>query len=449
MTLDPGWRPLLTGAQARSAWELVDGVARELRELGAAGADTRPLGPSVSGGAAGIALFFSYLDLAQPDRGHDETAFDFLESAIDGLGRPDLLPSLYAGFTGVAWAVEHIQDLYGEGEGEDDDPDDDPDDSDDLNAEIDQALLPLLATSPWPWDYELIRGLAGYGLYAVDRLPAPSGAELLRQVVDRLAELVEERPEGTVTWHTPHHLIPGTAAAHLPEGQYNLGLSHGVPGVIALLAEIVARPAAVEALGTERSEQVGRLLAGSVAWLLDQRLGGRDAPTLYPAFVAPGEAPMPTRTAWCYGDPGVASVLLKVARVLGDDSLEAEAIDTARRSFDRPVDRMGLADACLCHGSSGLLHLANRFWQATGSPEFRDRALEWTVDTFARHQPGEGFAGFRNWHPGPPEAGWLDTAGLLTGSTGVALTLLAAVSDVEPCWDRLLMVDLPVGAAGR
>lgn len=432
MSLDPGWRPLLTGGEARAAWQLVDGVAEALEGL-----DPREMNPTVSGGAAGVALFFSYLDLARPGRSHDQTAFDFLEAAIDGLGRPDLLPSLYAGFTGVAWAVEHVQGLYDDGDEE----------ADDLNSEIDQALLPLLATSPWPWDYELIRGLTGYGLYALDRLPAPSGAELLRRVVDRLAELVEERPEGTVTWHTPRTLIPGAVASRLPDGQYNLGLSHGVPGVIALLAEIVARPAAVAALGDERSEGVGRLLAGSVAWLLDQRMGGQrghDATTRYPAFVAPGEPPLPTRTAWCYGDPGVACALLKVARVLGDDTLEAEAVETARRSFDRPVDRMGLDDACLCHGSAGLLHLANRFWQATAEPEFRDRALEWTVDTFARHQPGLGFAGFRNWHPGPPEAGWLDTVGLLTGSTGIALTLLAAVSDVEPRWDRLLMVDLPV-----
>lgn len=442
MTGDLRWRPLLTGAQARSAWQLVEGVAEALQELDAEPPDGGKLGPSVSGGAAGVALFFSYLDLARPGLGHDETAYRFLEIAIDGLASPALLPSLYAGFTGIAWAVEHVQCLDGDSE---DEGDPEGEDDEDLNAEIDRALSPLLATSPWPWDYELIRGLAGYGLYALDRLPAPSGAELLRRVVDRLAELAEERPEGTVTWHTPRQLIPGPAGERLAGGQYNLGLSHGVPGVIALLAEIVAEPAAVEALGTERSEGVGRLLAGSVAWLLDQRLGGRESPTLYPAFVSPGDTPMPTRTAWCYGDPGVACVLLKVARVLGDDALEAEAVETARRAFERPVEAMGLDDACLCHGSAGLLHLANRFWQATDEPTFRQRGLEWAIDTFARHQPGQGFAGFRNWHPGPPEAGWLDTVGLLTGSTGIALTLLAAVSAVEPRWDRLLMVDLPVG----
>jgi hypothetical protein len=32
---------------------------------------------------------------------------------------------------------------------------------------------------------------------------------------------------------------------------------------------------------------------------------------------------------------------------------------------------------------------------------------------------------------------------LLTGATGIALALLAAVTAVEPAWDRMLLVDIP------
>ena len=33
--------------------------------------------------------------------------------------------------------------------------------------------------------------------------------------------------------------------------------------------------------------------------------------------------------------------------------------------------------------------------------------------------------------------------GFLTGAAGIALALLAAVSDVEPAWDRVLLVSIP------
>jgi len=38
---------------------------------------------------------------------------------------------------------------------------------------------------------------------------------------------------------------------------------------------------------------------------------------------------------------------------------------------------------------------------------------------------------------------WDPDATLLTGAPGVALVLHAAISELEPSWDRLLLVDLP------
>ena len=35
---------------------------------------------------------------------------------------------------------------------------------------------------------------------------------------------------------------------------------------------------------------------------------------------------------------------------------------------------------------------------------------------------------------------WVAKRGLLEGETGIALALLAAVTDVDPAWDRMLLV---------
>jgi hypothetical protein len=57
---------------------------------------------------------------------------------------------------------------------------------------------------------------------------------------------------------------------------------------------------------------------------------------------------------------------------------------------------------------------------------------------------GEGVGGFRAQLPDERERlVWIDDPGFLTGAAGIGLALLAAVSPVEPAWDRLLLAALP------
>jgi hypothetical protein len=38
--------------------------------------------------------------------------------------------------------------------------------------------------------------------------------------------------------------------------------------------------------------------------------------------------------------------------------------------------------------------------------------------------------------------GWRSEAGFLEGATGIGLALLGAISDVEPAWDRVLLLSV-------
>src|SRR3954452_6230771 len=69
--------------------------------------------------------------------------------------------------------------------------------------------------------------------------PDPSAFRILEAVVDRLAERAERTPGGC-TWFTPPELLPQWQRELCPKGYYNLGLAHGVPGVIAVLGGAVA-----------------------------------------------------------------------------------------------------------------------------------------------------------------------------------------------------------------
>jgi lantibiotic modifying enzyme len=433
-----GWRPLLEGDLAIRAREAVEAIALAI-EIAPLAEIAR--GGSFAGGTAGFAVFYSYLTRSGgPDaERYAEQAERRLDESIEELATTPMMPGFYSGFTGVAWTAEHLSrmpSLEADADGGDaQEIDEDEENEEDANEEIDRALLTLLQQTPWRDQYDLISGLVGYGVYAIERFPRPSGVRCLEAVIDRLDETAERNEQGA-TWFTPPELLLGENRDRTPGGYYNLGLAHGVPGVIALLADACR-------LGI-REETARPLLEGAVSWLLAQRRPD-DGKSCYSWSVGPGIEPNPARTAWCYGDPGIAAALLYAARATGREDWEREALATARRAAATPVESAGAVDAGLCHGAFGLAHLYNRFYQATGEEPFAEAARFWYERGLEMRKPGEGVAGFLSYQPrmlGQP-AEWIADPGFLTGASGVGLALVAGLSDVEPEWDRFLMVAIP------
>ena len=409
------WRPILPPESAGRALRVAEEIAADLRSRLAA--SSRDMSPSLAGGAAGLALFFSYLDPARPGEGYDDLAMELLEQAVTATAESPLPPGLYSGFSGVAWTMEHLRGrLYEDEDGED------------AGEEVATALVEHVGLTPWRGHYDLISGLVGFGVYALERLPRPGGEECLRRVVARLSETAEHGPQG-ITWLTGPELMPERDLEMFPAGNYNLGVAHGVPGVIGLLG--LAQTAGVEC----RS-----LLDGAVAWLLAQKLPPGSG-SVFSYSIAAGVEAKPTRVAWCYGDLGVAATLLVAGRAVGERDWEREAVEIARLAAGRALEDSGMQDAGICHGAAGIAHLFNRLHQATGDPALAAAARRWIDQTLALRQPGVGIGGFQMWVPNEERAlGWRDEAGFLTGSSGVGLALLAAATEVEPEWDRVLQI---------
>jgi lantibiotic modifying enzyme len=410
------WKPIVADPEtARRCWDVIEEIERGL--LADPGNDAH----SLSGGSAGLAVFFAYLDAAREGSGPAaDRALEALGRSIDGLGETVLPPSLYSGFAGIGWAVEHLTRRFFEAD-------------EDLCSAIDDGLRELLSIPGQRHNFELISGLAGYGVYLVERLPTPAATALLGRIVDLLEESAEESEDG-LTWRTLTEWMPPHQRETLPGGCYNLGVAHGVPGVLGFLA-------AARREGFPDS-RLPRLAEELVRWLLGRKLGRDDS--VFPAVWVPDRPADPTRTAWCYGDPGIAAVLLSAARSFGRADWEAEALDLARLSAHRSEQAAQTVDAGLCHGTAGLAHLFNRLYQATGDPELGEAALAWTHRTLDMRRPGEGIAGYQSYLPTEKsDGGWSTQPGLLIGAAGIGLALLAAVSDVEPAWDRVLLTAIP------
>jgi lantibiotic biosynthesis protein len=422
------WQPLLRGPLAESARRAIAAVAAECAKRaaerrGIAARKRTTLDPSLSGGSAGLAILYAYLSRTRGGRRYEQPAFRFLREAGDAVESVTMFPWLYSGFSGIAWAMAHVEGMLATSAERH------------STEDVDEALKDFVSRPGWKADYDLVGGLVGLGVYALERLPAPRAASCLEGIVDRLEELAERRDGGT-TWHTRPALLPPHQRKEAPRGYYNVGLAHGVPGVIAILG-------AAWAAGVRR-RAARRLLEGAVRWVLRQDVEHRGA-TSFPAWVIPGRPAEACRSAWCYGSPGVATALFWAARNVGEKSWEQEALRIAGAAAERGADHAGVADAGLCHGAAGLGHIFNRLYQATGDETLMAAARFWFQRTLEMRRPGSGLGGFSAL-VGREDGStyWDDVLALLTGAPGIALALLAATTAIEPAWDRMLLVSSPV-----
>ncbi|HWK88491.1 MAG TPA: lanthionine synthetase C family protein, partial [Longimicrobium sp.] len=416
---DSTWPPLADGDLRERAWDAVHTVAAELATLlpgaGSAG------GAGLGAGDAGVALFFHSLHAATGDDDHAAAARTLLDRAIGAIQLPEPSLELYRGALGVAWTLAHLRARGA------------ADDGEGVLAAVDQAVLAALRAEPAPAAFDLVRGAAGLGVYALERVPAPAAAvEALDAVVERLERAAERSGEGAAWFTAPAALHPWQRA-RLPRGVYDLGMAHGAAGVIALLARVVDAGVA--------ARRARDLLDGAVRWLRAREMPAGSL-SRYPGTIAPGHAPGPARLAWCYGDPGVGIALLAAARALGSAELEAHARSVLRDAAARAPEGSGVADAPFCHGAAGLAHLFHRAWRATGEAALRDAALRWLRAALDLPVPEGSRSRFPFRAPGGRDAAWLDRPGLLEGAAGVGLVLLAAVSPVPPAWDRVFLADV-------
>ena len=322
---------------------------------------------------------------------------------------------------GLAWVLEHVRGWL-------------VDEEDDPGEEIARMVSRALSGSaPGQWGFDLISGLAGAGVYALERAPRPGARECLNGVV-RLLTAMAERQDGIAVWKSPPEETPPDRPDLAQQGCYYTGVAHGAAGVISLLAQ-------AHAAGAEARPLLDEAVAALFAWKLP---AGADSVYGYEEMSPGMGSGKPTRLAWCHGDPGIAAALMVAARQAGEPAWEREAVDLARAAALR-LEEKRLTDAGLCHGTLGAAHLFNRMFQATGEPSLADAARFWLGRTLELRRPGEGIAGFLSWEIDDSlDVGWQAEPGFLTGAAGVGLALLAAAAPVEPAWDRLMLVSVPL-----
>ena len=409
-TNERGWQPLITDPDRRAA------IAKVIAEIVADTATWRREHPSGTENEADYATLRIYTatDDTVPDP--DDEAGQALAAAVTGIAERGG-PALFGGAARVAFAVGHLS------AGEDAD----------LACEMIERSLLRFVEEPSP-TYDLISGYVGIAVPVLQRIadgkPSSASDPLARAILDHIERLARPMPTG-LSWHTPPELLPPWQRAIAPEGYTNLGLAHGIPGIVAILARYITAD-----LDAGRARV---LLDGAVAYL--RSVAQPQAGSRYAAWLPRAAGESVCRVAWCYGDLGVSVALMAAASATHRDDWRTAALELAHGMAARPFEHAQVIDTGLCHGASGVAHLFNRLAQASGDDELSAAADTWFGRTLAMRRT-DAIAGFPRATPAEGGPQFEPAPDLLTGSIGVALALHAAISPIEPAWDQLLLADL-------
>ena len=285
---------------------------------------------------------------------------------------------------------------------------------------LDEYLMNRSLSQIRKGNYDLLDGGLGIAVYFLER---EITAEIKTYFISLVVALDEKKvlqPNGGV-WNSS--LDPS-------KWEVNLGIAHGLPSIIIILSKMQQA-----GVGT----QLGRkLIESAVNWLLANK--SIEDYCLYPSVIDDEEDDPFSRLAWCYGDLSVAKCLLAAGRALHKDDWVRESRLTAEHTLVRRTEEStGVSDPCICHGSSGLAYMYYRNYVEYGDLQFLDAANYWSEKTWRYRRVDEGVCGFKFWMMS--ENKWVDSPGLLEGTTGILLSQMSIQSNVDFAWGKCLLIE--------
>jgi len=431
------WEPLLDSTDQQLALEYAAEVARDIGREGPLDSNHERRHPhSLAYGAAGLALF---LDEAAHVLGRPEWREDahrHLESCCNAMSTHRLPVDYMQGLAGIGWVLERLRGRVWQ-----------PDEGADPNIQIDEVIRSWALRESTPTEF--MHGLGGAFVYAEERFRTGRGSDLLTILAEATCRQAEKNTEGcafpmhaSIARHVREEfellLSSSTESASREareaiavfdsRGVYKFGAAHGVAGVGASLA------LAVEA-GVPSVNAHG-VLQGLVAWIARQRLPER-SDSVFP--VVYGISRVQSQTGWCNGDLGIASSLVLMGQAAQHRASFELGAEVARQEANMALTAPAGYDHMnpnLCHGQGGRAHLYNVLYQATNDALLAESARRCYRNVINMWTRGQGYGGFVISEPAQQAS---NVKGVLMGSAGVALSLLAAASPSPPSWDRILL----------
>lgn len=374
---------------------------------------------SLAGGAAGIALL--HIERARTGHGPWATAHAWLTEAVSGDITAAANAGLYVGAPALAYVVRLASTSTGHYRN--------------ALATLDNATINITYTAiagtharmtraerPQLREFDLIRGLAGLATYHLHAHPDHQVTHDALTCLTRLTKPLPDAEDNRPPWWTD--VSPnGEPSPEFPDGHGNLGMSHGISSVLAVLSMAI-----LDGITVPGIDDAARRIC---TWTDQWRQGDSSAPW-WPGIISAGQHEagrvdpgLRPRPSWCYGAAGTVRAQQLAGRALADPDRQRTAEAALLTVLRDPTELGRLTEPGLCHGTAGLLQSAWRI--ATDS-------TDGSVGDQIRHELPHLAARLTNQvrAHGDPE--------LLDGTAGAAVALhtIGTGRAPDPGWDAFL-----------
>ncbi len=448
-------------------WDIIFDIAEKLRDpvqvksLVTRESNRNPAMPqyspwgdiSLAHGYPSMVLLYHELHQRFPDQNWDRVRHEYIRKTVESIEQNGVRNlSLFSGLAGVCYAVSvvsqgsrHYQQLL---------------------QKLDEILLACLPDCyflPLEKDisqgvpssiflYDLIQGIVGVGVYLLSRM---HDARLFSTLVTLIELLIRRALPINVNgyevagWYLPfEHQFIEQDKKNYPQGNFNLGLSHGMTGILSFLS--LASLAGIDLKGQKEAIECLR------SWLQDKAIR-RNGILMWPERVTwaseifgASDFGFMQRMGWCYGKPGILRTLYLAGIAEDDFLLINEAHNRFKEIFRVSEEEWNLPGPMFCHGLLGLYVTTLRMAQDTQDEELILESSRLKAKILDFYEPYSPF-GFRDVEPKSldresihQEHVHIDKAGLLDGSVGIALALLEAASPMKRRWDAPFLIT-PIG----
>lgn len=274
------------------------------------------------------------------------------------------------------------------------------------------------------WDY--LHGYIGVGIYALERFDC---SEYLVNVLDRILCKIEK----TVEWVDNDCCRWKSIIDYKNQlFGYNICLSHGLAGLLRFLTLVYTKDIF--------KNRVYALIEGCSKFSLSQKMDILKNGSFFPTHSLDVSYGLKSRLGWCYGDLGIIISLYCVSDIINRSDLKKTTLEMLRYVAvnRRDLLKNDIADACFCHGTSGVLQIFYRMWIMTGDVEFKNAADYWFNETLKMARFEDGVLGYKS--HGSIEKSYKNEYDLLNGITGIGLVLLYYLESKNPDWDKCLLL---------
>lgn len=310
---------------------------------------------------------------------------------------------------------------------------------------IDKKIDQIKNDETCEYNYDLVSGISGTLYYLLDCDYTQEEKHVIMKCIEYLLAFTKDADYGgqtVIKFHVQKlNQNKNYEQKEFKAGGINFGLAHGMIAPLIALAKAYAKGFILDGLrdGIEKVYQLYETFKSVDKENVPHWPRMITVEEYMEGTCKPEHLHIPS--SWCYGNVGIIRGLQKVAGYMNWSETEQAYIKTMKHIYAQEIKEYNLFSPSLCHGFSSLVAIQTCAYSAYGDPELLchlERNVQQIISAYRKSNEHEvNLVDIRS--KMNRVEGYLEDLSLLTGSTGVAITLLSLKGTIAT--GKLLMID--------